>query len=74
MVFPVRRHRVNVSISYIDHLPSVVELLFLLSNLAVDLLSDLAELQLGSQHLVLLGLQGTFSLLQSSLQLLFLGL
>merc|ERR1712064_153515 len=36
---------------------------------AVDLLPDLCELQGGSQHLVLLLLQGTLSLGQSSLQL-----
>ena len=56
------------------NLPSVVELLLLLGDLAVDLLLDLAQLQLSSQHLVLLGLQSALGLLQSSLQLLLLSL
>merc|ERR1719266_3059678 len=53
-------------------LASVVELL--LRNLAIDLLPDLAELQGGPQHLVLLRLEGALSLLKSRLQLLLLGL
>merc|ERR1719297_304967 len=55
-------------------LASVVELLLLLGNLAVHLLPDLAQLQLSSQHLVLLSLQSTLGLLQGGLQLLLLGL
>merc|ERR1719225_72090 len=52
----------------------VFELLFLLSNLTVNLLLDLSELQLGAEHLVLLGLQGGLGLLQGGLQLLLLHL
>merc|ERR1719189_3328455 len=55
-------------------LASIVELLLLLGNSAVDLLLDLAQLQLSSQHLVLLRLQSTLSLLQGGLQLLLLSL
>merc|ERR1719297_296735 len=55
-------------------LASVVELLLLLGNLAVHLLPDLSQLQLSSQHLVLLSLQSTLSLLQGGLQLLLLTL
>ena len=56
------------------YLPSVVELLFLLGNLAVNLLPHLAKLQGGPQHLVLLCLQRAFGLLQALLQLLLLSL
>merc|ERR1719323_1837271 len=45
------------------------ELLVLLAHAAVDLLSDLGELQLAPQHLVLLLLQGALGLGQSGLQL-----
>merc|ERR1719445_3030715 len=45
------------------------ELLVLLSHPPVNLLPDLGQLQLAPQHLVLLLLQGTLSLGQSSLQL-----
>merc|ERR1719464_1327938 len=45
------------------------ELLILLSHAALDLLSDLCELQLASEHLVLLLLQGTLSLGKSRLKL-----
>merc|ERR1740129_1728048 len=45
------------------------ELLILLSHAALDLLPDLGELQLASQHLVLLLLQGTLSLGKSRLKL-----
>merc|ERR1711884_709006 len=45
------------------------ELLVLLSHPPVDLLPDLGELQLAPQHLVLLLLQGSLSLGESSLQL-----
>merc|ERR1719225_242724 len=55
-------------------LTGVVELLLLLGNPAVDLLLHLSQLQLGAEHLVLLGLQGALSLLQSSLELLLLSL
>merc|ERR1719229_2006730 len=55
-------------------LASILELLLLLGNLAVDLLLDLAQLQLSSQHLVLLSLQSTLGLLQGGLQLLLLHL
>merc|ERR1719150_1371052 len=55
-------------------LASIVELLLLLGNSAVDLLLDLAQLQLSSQHLVLLRLQSTLGLLQGGLQLLLLSL
>ena len=56
------------------HSPSVVELLLLLSDLAIDLLPHLAELQLSSQNLVLLSLKGSLGFLKSSLQLLLLAL
>merc|ERR1719195_387337 len=55
-------------------LASILELLLLLGTLAVDLLLDLSQLQLSSQHLVLLGLQSTLGLLQGGLQLLLLHL
>merc|ERR1719297_198197 len=55
-------------------LASVVELLLLLGDLAVHLLPDLAQLQLSSQHLVLLSLQSTLGLIQGGLQLLLLSL
>merc|ERR1719464_2488971 len=45
------------------------ELLILLSHAALNLLSDLGELQLASEHLVLLLLQGTLSLGKSRLKL-----
>ena len=56
------------------HSPSVVELLLLLSDLAIDLLPHLAKLQLSSQNLVLLSLKGSLGFLKSSLQLLLLAL
>ena len=57
-----------------EHIPSIVELLLFLCNPAVNLLLDLAKLQLGSQHLVLLGLKAAFSLLKRLLQLFLLSL
>ena len=36
-------------------LPAIVEFFLLLSNLAIDLLPNLAKLQLSPEHLVLLG-------------------
>merc|ERR1712155_346844 len=64
----------NLSIINKMYLPSILELLLLLGDLAVDLLLDLAQLQLSSQHLVLLSLQSTLGLLQGRLQLLLLSL
>merc|ERR1711868_232720 len=55
-------------------LAGVLELLFLLSNLAVNLLLDLSKLQLSSENLVLLSLKSSLSLLQSRLKLLLLNL
>merc|ERR1719479_835992 len=55
-------------------LTGVVELLLLLGNPAVNLLLHLSQLQLGAEHLVLLGLQGALSLLKSGLELLLLSL
>merc|ERR1711971_1411768 len=55
-------------------LASVVELLLLLGNLAVNLLPHLAKLQLGPQHLVLLGFEGALGLLEGRLELLLLAL
>merc|ERR550539_1760460 len=55
-------------------LPAVLELLFLLLDTAVDLLPDLRHLELGPQHLVLLLLKSSFSLLEAVLQLFFLNL
>merc|ERR1712079_894967 len=55
-------------------LASILELLLLLGDLAVNLLPDLPQLQLSSQHLVLLSLQSTLGLLQGGLQLLLLSL
>ena len=55
-------------------LASVVELLFLLGNPAVNLLLDLSKLKLSSEHLVLLGLKSTLSLLKGSLELLLFSL
>merc|ERR1719449_135925 len=50
-------------------LPDHSKLLILLSNAALNLLLDLGELHLASQHLVLLLLQGGLSLLKSRLEL-----
>merc|ERR1719361_2801655 len=50
-------------------LPGVVELFLLLSHTPVNLLLDLSKLKLGTEDLVLLLLEGAFSLLQSSLKL-----
>merc|ERR1719220_2807688 len=55
-------------------LPAVLELLFLLCDPAVDLLTDLAKLQRGAEDLVLLLLEGALGLLKSSLKLLLLDL
>ena len=55
-------------------LPSVVELILFLGNLAINLLLNLSKLQLGTEHLVLLGLQSGFGLLKSGLKLLLLSL
>merc|ERR1719215_2377117 len=44
-------------------LPSVVELLFLLSNSSINLLADLAQFKLRSEHLILFLFKSTFSLL-----------
>jgi len=55
-------------------LAGVLELLFLLSNLAINLLLDLSKLKLGSEDLVLLSLKGSLSLLKSGLELLLLNL
>merc|ERR1719443_503377 len=52
----------------------VLELLFLLSNLAVNLLLDLSKLKLSSENLVLLSLESSFGLLKSRLELLLLNL
>ena len=54
--------------------PCVVELFFLLLNLAVNLLPDLAKLKLGSEDLVFFLLKGSLSLFQSSLELFLLNL
>ena len=54
--------------------PGVIELLFLLVDLAVNLLADLSKLKLGAEDLVLLLLKGSLSLLKSSLELLLLNL
>ena len=48
-------------------LPSVVELILLLGNPAIDLLLDLSKLQLGTEHLVLFRFQCSLGLLKSSL-------
>merc|ERR1719259_1068288 len=55
-------------------LPGVLKLLFLLLDPAVNLLSDLAKLKLGSQHLIFLLLKGSLGLLKSSLELFLLNL
>merc|ERR1719278_2147230 len=53
-------------------LPGVVELLLLLSNTSVNLLSVIGKLQLGAEDSVLLHLKSGLGLLQSSLELLLL--
>merc|ERR1719220_3117524 len=53
-------------------LPGVVELLLLLSNTPVNLLSDIGKLQLGAEDSVLLHLKSGLGLLQSTLELLLL--
>merc|ERR1719333_610629 len=50
-------------------LPGIIKLLFLLLDPAVDLLTDLAELKLSPQDLVLLLFKSSLSLFQSSLEL-----
>merc|ERR550534_1636407 len=55
-------------------LPGVVELLLLLSDAPVNLLTDIGELKLGAEDLVLLHLEGGLSLLQGALKLLLLSL
>lgn len=50
-------------------LAGVLEFLFLLLDATVNLLADLAELQLGAQDLVLLLFEGGLSLLESGLEL-----
>merc|ERR1719410_1517012 len=53
-------------------LAGVVELLFLLSDTSVNLLSDIGELKLGAENSVLLHLKSGLSLLKSTLELLLL--
>merc|ERR1712112_792665 len=53
-------------------LPGVVELLLLLSNTSVNLLSDIGKLKLGAKNSVLLHLKSSLSLLKSTLELLLL--
>jgi hypothetical protein len=60
--------------AFLHILPSVVELLFLLLNLAVNLLPNLAKLKLSPQDLVLLLLKSGLGLFQSRLELLLLDL
>ena len=55
-------------------LPCIVEFLFLLLNLAINLLSDLSKLQLRAKNFVLLLFESSFSLFKSSLELLLLHL
>merc|ERR1719232_1468309 len=50
-------------------LPGVVELLLLLSNTSVNLLSDIGKLKLGAENSVLLHLKSGLSLLKSTLEL-----
>merc|ERR1719323_1258210 len=50
-------------------LTGVVELLLLLSNTSVNLLSDVGELKLGAENSVLLHLKSSLSLLKSTLEL-----
>ena len=58
----------------LSNIPSIVELLFLLGNSAVNLLLDLSQLKLSSEHLVLLCLESTLSLFKGSLELLLFSL
>merc|ERR1719394_1548661 len=53
-------------------LPGIVELLLLLSNTSVNLLSDIGKLKLGAENSVLLHLKSSLSLLKSTLELLLL--
>merc|ERR1719443_2618169 len=53
-------------------LPGIVELLLLLSNTSVNLLSDIGKLKLGAENSVLLHLKSGLSLLKSTLELLLL--
>src|SRR5687767_14991761 len=55
-----------------ESVPSVLEFLVLLLQPSLDLLANLRELQLSSQHLVLLLLQNGLRLFQGSLKFLFL--
>merc|ERR1719443_2246964 len=50
-------------------LPGIVELLLLLSNTSVNLLSDIGKLKLGAENSVLLHLKSSLSLLKSTLEL-----
>merc|ERR1719158_2169848 len=53
-------------------LSGVIELLLLLSNTSVNLLSDIGKLKLGAENSVLLHLKSSLSLLKSTLELLLL--
>merc|ERR1719187_1858287 len=59
-------HTIN---SLHEVLAGALELLFFLRDTALNLLSDLSQLKLSPQHLVLFLFKGTFSLLKGSLQL-----
>ena len=73
--FLLQQSTINHHVFYAPvYVPGIVEFLLLLRNPPINLLLDLSKLQLGAEHLVLLGLQGGLSLLQSSLQLLLLAL
>ena len=59
---------------YLCYLPCVVELLFLLMDLAINFLANLSKLQLSTKNLVFFLLKCSLSLLQSCLQLFLLNL
>ena len=67
--FEAGLHRVDGALVV---LAGVLELFLLLLDAAVDFLAHLRQFQLGAEHLVLLLLQGAFSLLEGGLQLLLL--
>merc|ERR1719422_456519 len=53
-------------------LPGIVELLLLLGNTSVNLLSDIGKLKLGAENSVLLHLKRSLGFLKSTLELLLL--
>ena len=63
-----------MAVDFLQNSPSIVELFLLLLNLPVNLLPNLSQLELSTEHLVLFLLKSSFSFLKSSLELFLLNL